>query len=53
LVVGISVVGVEYRRHVAFEDLDLHRLLEQHTVSFLAVPAMGIRLPALADPLHY
>ena len=53
LVVGISVVGVEYRWHVAFEDLDLHRPFEQHAVAFLAVPSMGIRQPVLADPLHY
>src|SRR5262249_33717892 len=53
LVVAISVVGVEYRWHVAFEDLDLHRLFEQHAVALLAVPSMGIRQSVLADPLHY
>jgi hypothetical protein len=51
LVIRIAVVGFEDRRHVAFQDFDAHRLVEQDVIAFLTIPAMGIGHTVLANAL--
>src|SRR5262245_44906994 len=49
LIVGIAVIGLEDRWHIAFQDLDLHGLLEQDAVALLAIPAVRVLHTVLAD----
>ena len=51
LVIGVPIICLEYRRHVALQDLDAHGLLEQDVVALVAIPTMRIGHPVLANPL--
>src|SRR5215831_7654208 len=42
LVIGVPILCLEHRQHVALQDLDAHDLLEQDVVALLAIPTARV-----------